>query len=122
MMEVNIKANTIQQVVNADVINMDQIKQLSVDDKNDIIDKLIKSIEQQTEVLMKKPNEIPSADVLKLAEQTNDAIKDVSKDSENVESKKNKVNKILKNIKDCLGNTSDILFNAVKISQMLNIQ
>ena len=124
-MQVSINAHEIQNVLNADVINIDninQIKKLSTKEQNDIIKKIIETLEKQSENLMNNPNEIISTDISKLAESTNKIIKDISKKSENIGSEKHQVFDILKNIKNCLGSTSDILFNAIKIAQILGVQ
>ena len=120
-MEVSISANTIQQVINADVINIDQVKKLSTEEQNEIIDKLIKTIEQQSKNLEKEPNGISSTNISKLAESIN-IMKELTKSSEDTESRKNQMSEILKDIKNSLGSTAGILFNAIKIAQILGIQ
>ena len=43
-MQVNITANTIQQIINADTVNLDQIRKLTPQEQSDIIEGLITTI------------------------------------------------------------------------------
>jgi hypothetical protein len=107
--------------MNADVINVEQIRNMSTSEKDNVIDMLIKTVQQQSEALMKKPVEIPSANILQLAEFANNAMKKISEKPGDAESKKVQMREILKHVKDYLGSTSDILLNVVKLAQIFGI-
>lgn len=120
-MKVTINANSIQQVLNADVINMEKVKALSAQEKGELVDTIIKNIAKQAQLLQKSPDAISSASIMKIAEKTNRDINDIVTNPEDIESKKLHIKNILDNLKNYLGSTSDILFNAVKIAQLLGI-
>ena len=104
-MQVNITANTIQQIINADTVNLDQIRKLTPQEQSNIIEGLINYLKEQTEKLIKDP----------LADDIGNSIKSIDIKDKDRKVNKEKIDGIVKNIKDYIGNTADILLNAVKM-------
>ena len=120
-MNVSIRANTIQQVINADTINIEQIKQLGEKERTDRLAELLRVVEQQSDALIKKPDAVTAESVNRLAHETKIAMRSIIQGEGSRETKKMQIDEMLKKIKECLGSTSDILLNAVKIAQILGI-
>ena len=119
-MKVDIHANSINQILNADLINIDQIKNLSKTDQDKIANELINKIHQQLDDLIKKPKAISESDLIKIADIIKSNMPD-SKSHEDEKSKGSKIGSTLKKINEYMGNTSGIILNIIKLGQIFGV-
>jgi len=116
-MKVIINAKTINEVLNADVINIDSVRKLGSEDQQKLITELLTRIEHQLDELSRNPKPIETEQLQKMSEQ---AKAELSKKSN--ESTGEKVNRTIDTIKQCVGGASGILMDLVKMAQIIGIQ
>lgn len=120
-MRVTINAKSVNQILNADVINMDQIRELTPQEKSELVQKLAETLSQQSQQLLATEGGIPHEKVRSLADAVNSAATAVGSSQVDNESKKAHVATILGGIKDSMGGVADILLNAVKLAQIIGL-
>jgi hypothetical protein len=120
-MKVTINANSVNQILNADVINMDQVRGLTPQEKSELVQKLAETLSRQSQQLLATEEGVPREKVQCMAEAVNSAAAAVTFNQGDSGSKKIHIGTILGGIKDSLGGVADILLNAVKLAQVIGI-
>jgi len=120
-MEVKIKANTINQIVNADVISSQDIAALSSADRDQLFDKLVDSIKKRSEVLGEAPVEVSGEQIKALVDKVNDLVNQIASHKEDVSTNKSNIVKIFETFKTYFGGSTDILLNVVKLAQAVGL-
>ena len=121
-MKVEIKANTINQIVNADVIGPGEIATLSPNDKDQLIVSLVESMIRNTEQLQQRPAGVSSEQAQALAEKMNALLTTLSSlDAHDITARKSHITQIFDTFKTYFGGGTEILLNAVKLAQVVGL-
>jgi len=116
-MQVEINATTVNQIVNADVIGMDQIRELSSKEKDELLAKLVNAIEAMSEALSARPTGVSTEQMRKMAEATNLTMKGLSNPSVDSASKKDQIGRLFETFRTHFGEAADIVLTTVKLAQ-----
>lgn len=120
-MQLNVNAQHIGQMLNADVINMDHLSLLSEADRVKLATDLIARLQASASILPSTPAATKPATAAEITHETTALAKALSDKEVTASDKKDKLSKYLKFLKDSLGDVTDVVLNAVKIAQVLGL-
>ncbi|UCE04417.1 MAG: hypothetical protein JSW07_12370 [bacterium] len=118
-MNVNIHANKIEKILNADTISIDEIYNLKPTEKVEMIQHLISAIEKQLILLMRQPIEISSDQIKSFAIELNTLLEESKIKIAPHRNRKDKTKNFFETVRSCFGSTTDIILNIIKLSQVL---
>jgi hypothetical protein len=120
-MKVEIKAQTIEQIMNADVIYADQVRSLPDAQQRQLLERLINELSSHSDQLLRAPMAISEEQVKALAGELRKAAASTSPRDGEVESRGAQISKVLAHITDSLGGVADIVLTAVKLGQVAGV-
>ncbi|MGA3049041.1 MAG: hypothetical protein ABSD67_20570 [Terracidiphilus sp.] len=120
-MRVEIKATTINQIVNADVIGLEQLAALSPRQKDELYANLIRAIESKSEELRAQPSGVSSDHMLKVAEAASGTMKALASPGNDANSRKEHLAKLFETFRTYFGEATDIVLTTVKLAQTFGL-
>jgi len=115
--QVTITATTINQLVNADYIGVDQLAALNPQSRDEILKALMSTLSKKSQSLAEQPSMVSSDQMRDLAKATKSTTDELSKPGLDAEARKSHLGKLFENFRTYFGDATDIVLAAVKVAQ-----